>query len=77
MNVRSKTTWAMALAAVTLTLTSACGSDVAPPSQDISNVDKPKAPGVEPSMPNDDSGGTVEKGERNLSRLDFNDDGGA
>ncbi len=47
MNTRSKTTWALALAAVTLSLTSACGTEVAPPAQDIGNVNKPQAPALE------------------------------
>ncbi len=80
MNTRSKTTWALALAAVTLSLTSACGSEVAPPAQDIGNVNRPQAPGVEQGtarLQNDDSGGTAGPSERNLARKDFTDNGGA
>ena len=92
MNTRSKTTWSMALAAITLSLTSACGSELAPPSQDIGTVNQPKAPGVEQGtarLQNDDSaerpmsGQWWERGsgsapaERSLNRKDFNDDGGA
>ena len=47
MNVRSKTTWALALAAVTISLTSACGSDIDPPAQDINNVNQSDNPGSE------------------------------
>ena len=93
MNIRSKTTWALALAAITLSLTSACGSEVAPPSQDIGNVKvKPQAPGLEQGtarLQHDDaaerpmSGQWWERGdgnapaERSLNRKDFNDNGGA
>lgn len=92
MNTRSKTTWALALAAITLSLTSACGSEVSPPAQDINNANQPKAPGLEQGtarLQHDDaaerpmSGQWWERGdgnapaERNLNRKDFNDDGGA
>ena len=92
MNTRSKTTWALALAAITLSLTGACGSEIAAPAQDIGNANQPKAPGVEQGtarLQHDDSaerpmsGQWWERGsgsapaERSLNRTDFNDDGGA
>lgn len=70
MNTRSKTTWALALAAVTLSLTSACGSEIAPPSQDIRSVTDHKTADVQPEQ------GSNSPTERNLARMDFNDDGG-
>lgn len=92
MNTRSSTTWALAIAAITLTLTSACGSEAAPPVQDIGNVDPPQAPLVEQGtarLQHDDGAGRptserwCERGsdqappERNLNRKFFNDNGGA
>ena len=64
MNVRSNTTWALALAAITLSLTSACGSDIDPPAQDINNVNQSDDRGSEPgtSRPAGGSGGSHDFG---------------
>ena len=86
MNVRSKTTWALTLAAITLSLTSACGSEIAPPAQDLNNVNQKEAPVEQGTsrLQHDDSGGqatdpadSAEPPERNLARKDFRDNGGA
>lgn len=83
---------ALALAAITLSLGSACGSEVAPPAQIIGNVNRPQAPAVEQGtarLQSDDSaqrpmsgqwwmrGDGKANAERNLNRKDFNDNGGA
>ena len=79
MNIRSKTTWGLDLAAVTLSLTADCGSEVAPPANDIGGVDNTTAD-VRPEqgtarLQNDDAEGAGRTSDRSTARLQFADNG--
>jgi hypothetical protein len=61
MNTTNQTRWAVALAAVALTLTAACGTEIAPAPSDIGGTDRDIS--------------TDTRHDDNPARLDFGDNG--